>query len=360
MIDSERFKLLYGPYVAPKCSIGDKLPCEYRGREVTVKGITEAPIQWPSTRRNGNLSPILCGDLIRAVRTESETAVAHHWGVRYPTVWKWRRALNVGPITNGTRRLLIESAAETLSPEVRAKAKAAMHSAEVRAKLSAIRKGRRQHPNTTAAFREIAKRPKSDEWKRAQSERSRKMWENPEAYGLPARRKWTDEEIALLGTDTDRAIARALGVPIKHVTNERVRRGISCLAERWKPGQIELLGTAPDAELARKFGKSSSVVWRKREQLGIPVYHEKPWTAEEIALIGTASDPEVARQIGRPPSCVQSKRDRLGIPAFVVRWTQAEVSLLGTDNDRNIAKLLGRTETAVKVHRNKLKIPAYS
>jgi hypothetical protein len=32
MADSERFKLLYGPYVAPKCAVGDKLPCEYRGR----------------------------------------------------------------------------------------------------------------------------------------------------------------------------------------------------------------------------------------------------------------------------------------------------------------------------------------
>jgi hypothetical protein len=264
--------------------------------------------------------------------------------------------LNVGPITNGTRRLLIDRATETLSPEVRAKAKAAMHSAEVRAKLSAIRKGRRQHPNTTAAFREMAKRPKPDEWKRAQSERSRKMWENPEAYGLPARRKWTDEEIALLGTDTDRLIAKALDVPMKDVRNERARRGISCLAERWKPDQIELLGTAPDSELARKFGKSSSAVWRKREQLGIPVYREKPWTAEEIALIGTASDPEVARRLGRTAACVQSKRDQLGIPAFIIRWTPAEVALLGTDTDRNIANLLGRTPMAVKVHRNKLKI----
>jgi hypothetical protein len=31
MIDSERFKLLYGPYVVLKCAVGDKLPCEYRG-----------------------------------------------------------------------------------------------------------------------------------------------------------------------------------------------------------------------------------------------------------------------------------------------------------------------------------------
>ena len=133
MIDSERFKLLYGPYKVPKCAIGDKLRCEYRGREVKVKGMTDAPISWPSTRRAGNLSPILCGDLVRAVRTESEQAVAHHWGVGYPTVWKWRRALGVGASTNGTRRLRMEYAAEKLTPEVRAKARAAMSTPEARA-----------------------------------------------------------------------------------------------------------------------------------------------------------------------------------------------------------------------------------
>lgn len=52
MIDSERFKLLYGPYVPPQCRLGDKLRCEYRGREVTVKGMIDAPIQWPYARRN--------------------------------------------------------------------------------------------------------------------------------------------------------------------------------------------------------------------------------------------------------------------------------------------------------------------
>jgi hypothetical protein len=40
MIDSERFKLLYGPYVPPKCRIGDTLPCEYRGRELKVRSVT--------------------------------------------------------------------------------------------------------------------------------------------------------------------------------------------------------------------------------------------------------------------------------------------------------------------------------
>jgi len=358
MIDSQRFKLLYGPYVAPQCRLGEKLTCEYQGQEVTVKRITDAPIKWPCARRNRNASPILCGDLIRAVQVESEIAVAYHWGVGASVVWKWRRALNVSAMTNGSRRLRIEYAAETLTPEVRAKAREAMHSEKVRAKLSAVRKGRTQHPNTIAACRELGKRPKSEEWKRGLSERSRKMWENPEAHGLPPRRKWTDEEIALIGTDSDRAVANALGLSVNVVANKRVRLGISRLSQRWKQHEIALLGTAPDSQLARKLGKSSSAIWRKREQLGIPTFLIR-WTDEEIALIGTASDPEVARKLGRTAACVQSKREQLGIPAFVVRWTRAELTLLGTDTDQNIARLLGRTEMAVKVKRSKLRIHAY-
>ena len=359
MIDSERFKLLYGPYAVPKCALGDKLPCEYRGQEVTVKGMSDAPIQWPCTRRNRNASPILCGDLIRAVRTESEQAVAYHWGVNLNVVWRWRRALNVGRMTNGSRRLRIEYAVETLTPEARAKGREAMHSPAVRAKLSALRKGRPQHPNTIAACREMGKRPKSEEWKRGQAERSRKMWENAEAYGLPPRRHWTDEEIGLLGTDTDRVIADALGLPINIIRNKRERLGISCLAQRWKDNEIASLGTAPDSELARKLDKSPSAIRRKRDSLGIPTFSLKPWTKEEFALLGTDSDPKIARKLDRTTACVQSKRERLGIPAFVIRWTRAEIALLGTDTDRNIARLLGRTEEAVRVRRKKLRIPAY-
>jgi hypothetical protein len=360
MIDSERFKLLYGPYEVPKCKLGDKLPCEYRDRQVTVKGMTDALIQWPCARRSKRRSPIVCGDLVRAIRTESEMAVAHHWGVNGSTVWKWRRALTVPRMTNGSRRLRIEYAVETLTPEVRAIAKEAMHSPEVRAKVSAAKKGRPPHPNTIEACRQLGRRPKSEEWKRGMSERSRKMWENPEAYGLPSRRNWTELELALIGADSDKAVAATLGLPVKVVKQKRESLGISLLAQRWKEHEIALLGTAPDSQLARSLGKSPSVVWRKREKLGIPAFVEKPWTEAEIALIGTASDHEVGRKLGRPTYCVQAKRERLGIPAFLLRWTPAELALLGTDTDRNIARLLNRTEVAVKVQRKKSKIPVYS
>ncbi len=247
MIDSERFKLLYGPYRVPKCELGDKLLCEHRDKEMTVKGMTDAPIQWPSALR-GKRSPIVCGDLVRAIRTESELAVAHQWGVSRP--------------------------------------------------------------------------------------------------------------IALIGTDRDKVVAKALGLPVKVVQYKRELLGISLLAQRWKEQQIALLGTAPDSQFARLFGKSATSVRNKREKLGIPTFDPKPWTEAETALIGTASDHEVGRKVGRVASCVHAKREQLGIPAFIPRWTPAELALLGTDSDQNIARLLNRTEIAVRLRRRKSKIPA--
>jgi len=355
MDEFERFKLLYGPYVPPKCAVGDKLPCEYRGCEVPVRGMSDAPIRWPSTRRRGNHSPILCGDLVRAVKVESEQAVAYHWGVNYQVVWRWRRALGVPKMTPGSRRLRIEYAQETLTPEVRAKGKEAMHSTRVREKLSAIRKGRRQHPNTLAALLEAAKRPKSEDWKRKTSERSRKMWEHPERYGLPVPHKWTDEENELLGTASDRIIANRLGLSRHAVAEQRRRLGISRRPEPWTSDQIALLGTASDREVGRAIGRSESAVHRKREALGISSTLVR-WTDAEIALLGTASDPQVGRKLGRHPAAVQSKREKLGRPPFTPRWTDEEISWLGTDTDAAVARALGRSVEAVKLRRQRLGI----
>jgi hypothetical protein len=359
MDDSERYKLLYGPYAPPPCRVGDKLPCEYRGHEVVVRGLSDAPIPWPSTRRRGIHSPILCGDLVRAVERESAMAVAHHWGVQDKLVWLWRRALGVPAMTLGSRRLRIEYAAETLTPEVRAKARAAMHSAEVRAKLSAVRKGRQVHPNTRAALLEAAKRPKSAEWKRKRGERSRIMWDNREAYGLPPRHQWTDEENALLGTQPDHVIARLLGLTKNAVAEQRRPRGLLRVSRPWTDDEIALLGTASDARIARILKRGIASVARKRDQLGIRPARAVTWTAAEIALLGTASDPEIARRVGKNPCVVQGKRERLGIPPFLERWTEEELSWLGTDTDEAVAQALGRTKEAVKVRRKKAGIRAF-
>ena len=108
MTDAERVKLLHGPYRTPRFRYGGTLRCELRG-ELVVTGLTDAPIPWPLGKRPGRSerarSLILTGDLVKAVRRESATAVAYHWRITAQTVSFWRRALGVGPVTEGTHRL---------------------------------------------------------------------------------------------------------------------------------------------------------------------------------------------------------------------------------------------------------------
>jgi hypothetical protein len=92
MNPTDRTKL-HGAYRPPRCKVGGYLRCAIRGR-VQVRGIREAPIQWPFTlRENGGGRPmlILCGDLARAVRRESETAICRWWGVSAQTDLRWGR-----------------------------------------------------------------------------------------------------------------------------------------------------------------------------------------------------------------------------------------------------------------------------
>jgi hypothetical protein len=360
MIDSERLKLLYGPYVPPKCRLGDKLLCEYRDREVTVGGITDGRIPWPYARGPGRQGPILCGSLILAVRSESEIAVAYHWGVCTTTVKKWRRALEVPAVTNGTRSLFIGYGFERLvTPENKAKSKEAMGSEEVRAKIRASCIGRKLPPKTAAALLEAAKRPKSEEWKRGQSARSRTMWDNPEEHGLPAQHPWSDEDIALLGTKSDKEVGKVLGLPEHVVVYKRRSLGIEAnVLEPWKDDEIALLGTDIDSEVARRLGRSLLSVRTKRFRLGIPP-STTCWTDEEIALLGSDTDREIARRLGKHERTIRKKRKELGIAPSLTRWTEKELYWLGRDTDWAIAKALGRSERAVAAQRSLRGIPAY-
>ena len=320
MRDADRYKLYFGPYRPPKCRVGDKLPCEYRGREVVVRGMTDAPIQWPYRKGPGHHSCIVCGDLIRAVQTESEIAVAHHWGVTPATVKHWRRAMDVPRTTDGTRKLAVAYTPERLTEEAHAKARKAMGRPEVRAKIRRLKQGKPLHPNMIAAQRLAVRRPKSEDWKRGASKRMRTLWEHPEKHGLPACHHWTDEEIALLGTDHDSAIAERLGVAPYIVEGKRRRLGIPGVLDRWSPEEVALLGTAKDREIAEKLGKTTEAVRSKRAMLGITPFVAR-WREDEIALLGTDSDRAVAAKIGRTPSAVETQRRYFGIPTFQSKKT---------------------------------------
>ena len=174
-------KLIAGPYRPPRCRLGDLLYCDRSG-EVVVSGFTDR-LRWPYTLRYGQVSPILCGDLVRAVRIESAKAVAYWWGVSRQLVFRWRRSLDVPRITPGTRRL---RRMQTFSDIERRRSSRRRKSADSRAKSSRVAYAR---------------------------------WHRDGRFGRY--RRWSRREIRLLGTDTDAGLAQRIGRTVVAVTQKR-------------------------------------------------------------------------------------------------------------------------------------------
>jgi hypothetical protein len=112
------------PYHLPHVLVGDRLHDELLGADTDVAALAKLPIGvWPMRRRHigGLLVPILAADLARAVRTESAQAVAYWWSVSRETVGRWRRALHVARMTEGTRARWSQLAPQRLSVAARRK-----------------------------------------------------------------------------------------------------------------------------------------------------------------------------------------------------------------------------------------------
>ncbi len=115
---SDRLALIGGPYAPPPCKLGDIWPCGYRDYDTVIVGWSDAPIAWPLGERhkrghgqNRKRGIVVAGDLVRAIETEAEIAVAHWWGVNECVVRLWRRSLGVGMMTLGTTKLFVATAA---------------------------------------------------------------------------------------------------------------------------------------------------------------------------------------------------------------------------------------------------------
>jgi hypothetical protein len=225
----ERVKLLFGPYRQPRCRLGKKLFCEIRGW-VPVRRISAGRIPWPQTIVGRNRAFILCGDLVKAVRRESVLAICHWWAVNPQTVRKWRRAIDVGPSTEGTSRLRSKWAHEILDGEIRERAIEAANSPEANAKKSAARMGKPMHPRAREALAKA--RPK-----RLPAEQRRKIGEAHQRLGTrppKAGRPWSEEEARLLGKLPDAEVAQRTGRTLVAVRCERRRRSIPAYA---RPGK---------------------------------------------------------------------------------------------------------------------------
>jgi len=149
----------------------------------------------------------------------------------------------------------------------------------------------------------------------------------------PSRRRWTAEEDSLLGTKSDRALARKFGRTVKAVKNRRRLKGVF-LVKEWRPEDDKILGTRLDRQAALLLGRLiENVAWRRRK-LGIPCcYENRPWKPEELELLGRKPDEEVATLTGHPLFAVKVKRRELGRPKadpVLSCWTPGQDRLLGT------------------------------
>ena len=223
MDDAKRFRLRFGPYRTPRFRYGTKVEDARRGR-VKIVGISDAPIPWPiGAGKGGAKSLVLFGALVRAVRRESNQAVARAWGVRGQTVTAWRRALGVGPTTAGTSKLRSAHFHEPWAREARKKAVAKSRDNDRREKIAAARRGKPRPAHVIEAMRQAnLGKPLSAETRRKMSEahKRRKSW--PPAAG----RSWTAEEDELVRKLRPAEAAKQTGRTLSAVINRRNKLGV--------------------------------------------------------------------------------------------------------------------------------------
>ena len=189
----EKVRFVGGPYTPQLVDVGGRLRCKLRGM-LTVAGYTNALIPWPVAVGNSSKQVILCGDLLKALKTESCVAVAFHFGLSPQTVSLYRSRLGIERFTPGSRRLLWRNVELARTDEARAK-------------MSRQREGRRDLMTQVdrERLRAIQKRPKSKEWKDKMTEHWQKRFS---LIGRPE--KWTKEELEMIGTRPDREVAKLL------------------------------------------------------------------------------------------------------------------------------------------------------
>ncbi len=148
---------------------------------------------------------------------------------------------------------------------------------------------------------------------------------------------WTAERVAPLGTATDRKVAQRLGVTAATVCSRRQALEIRAFPAGqpappppsfWTPERDALLGTATDREVARRLGVTAVTVWYRRQALGIAAasrgYERRRWTRAMVRLLGQVSDAEVGRRFGFATQTVRRVRLRRGIAAYRGRgWNSA-------------------------------------
>jgi len=224
MHDAERFRLRFGPYRTPRFKYGDQVKDARRG-PVTIVGLSDAPIPWPiGAGVRGAKSLVLFGALVRAVRRESNQAVAQAWGVTGQTVTAWRRALGVGPTTDETSKLRSAHFREPWALEAQKKAWAKARDPQRRAKIAAARRGKPRPAHVIEVTRErYLGKTLSAETRRKMSEAHKRRRSWPPLAGRP----WTPAEDELVRTLRIAEVVEQTGRSISAVKSRRRTLGVA-------------------------------------------------------------------------------------------------------------------------------------
>jgi hypothetical protein len=200
--DADRFKLLFGPYQAPALRRGDRASCLVRDCLVVVTTWTDARIPWPRCRQcrkgrgsGGGSGLLVDEELAHAVRTESAAALSYWWGVGHGAIARWRMALGVGKMDSPGSRRLIRAASAAGG----------------------------------AASRTIPLPPEEVERRRRIARELDLGQHLQTGYHGPW---WSAEQLVLLGTDTDEAVAALVGRTANAVRVMRTHLGIPSACDR--------------------------------------------------------------------------------------------------------------------------------
>jgi hypothetical protein len=203
--------------------------------------------------------------------------------------------------------------------------------------------------------------------------------------GIPMFKRsiWTPEMDAELGTCSDHELSRSWGINRAMVSNRRRRLGIDAFGESfvpefehvWSQQEIKMLGTMPDNQVAKRLGVSTSLVWTKRNSLGIPPFKKEPqprprpgrikaWepSPDLVLLLGKSSDKEIAKMAGVSAEVVFYHRKKHGIaaaPARVCILNPEQIAMLGILPDRELVKLWGFERTTIRNLRLKFGAETY-
>jgi hypothetical protein len=201
MDDRERYKLLRFPYKAPLLRRGDRATCLYRDCDVVVTTWSDARISWPRCRAvgtRGGSGLLVDQELLRAIRTESATAIKHWWGVSTKAVWSWRKAFGITQWrTPGSARL-------------------------------------HRHLSATGASRLRGKKLPRAFVKRREAARRAKGYVVPDRW---AKDGWKWKQVALLGRMSDEIVAKKTSRSVNAVRLKRNRLGIPTANDRRRKGQ---------------------------------------------------------------------------------------------------------------------------